>query len=88
MTIKSHQRKRDFKAGDRVYLSRHFNNYMETPKTSGFVHEIRRGTVKKVFIKEEVTGRAKRTWLTILWDGLKSPSDHASQRIRFESELQ
>ena len=86
-SVKDHSRKRSFKVGDRVYLSKHFSNYMPSRPDSGFIQECRRGTVQEVFCKEESGRGAKRTWLTILWDGYKTPSNHASQRIRFESEL-
>lgn len=50
----------------------------------------RYGTVVETIIKESKARSNKTTklqYVRVLWDGMKSPSDHAQMRLCFESEL-
>lgn len=77
-----------FAVGDRVRETRKtvegFFGINTAPERKEFALKVmgslREGTVTAVFIKKNTRG-ARMMYASVLWDGFKTPSDHAQQRL-------
>ena len=77
-----------FQVGDRVKETRKTvegffgaNTDPERKKAvMSILGSLRKGTITSVFIKKDTRGN-RLLYASVLWDGFKTPSDHAQQRL-------
>ena len=82
-----------FEVGDRVKETRKtvegfFGTYTDPKRREAalkIMGTLRRGTVTSVFVKKNARGD-RLMYASVLWDGFKSPSDHAQQRLSLVDE--
>jgi hypothetical protein len=81
-----------FKVGDRVALNiRNITCFSQTAdqkikdQITGYAHSSRLGVVKEVFIKTNKRGD-RRHYAAVLWDGLKSTTEHEQGRLMVHAE--
>lgn len=53
---------------------------------AGYIHNTRVGTVKEVFVKTNKRGD-RRHYATVLWDHLKTPTEHEQGRLKVHMEV-